>query len=102
YPESRGVSSNWIYHSIQKIFKSGVLDDLEDPIPNELLEKYKLPKLRSALIWIHTPKNQNDALSARKRFAFEEIFLIQLQKQREKGALLEKGSFKIDPAERDI
>lgn len=26
YPESRGVSSNWMYHTLQKIFKSGVLD----------------------------------------------------------------------------
>jgi ATP-dependent DNA helicase RecG len=73
YPESKGITSNWIYHSIQKIFKSGLLEEITDPIPEEILEKYNLPKLETALIWIHTPKKENDALAARKRFAFEEV-----------------------------
>ena len=33
YPESRGVTSNWMYHAIQKIFKSGLLDTIPDEIP---------------------------------------------------------------------
>jgi len=40
YPESRGITSNWFYHAIQKIFKSGILDELEETIPEEVLEKY--------------------------------------------------------------
>lgn len=96
YPESKGVSSQWIYHSIQKIFTSGLLDGLEDTIPEEILKKYSLPKLKTALIWIHSPKKQSDALSARKRFAFEEIFFIQLLRQKQKRESLEKPSFKIE------
>jgi len=38
YPESRGISSNWLYHSIQKILKSGILENLTDPIPSEILQ----------------------------------------------------------------
>ncbi len=81
YPESRGITTLWIYHAIQKIFKSGVVESMEDMIPEDILEKYSLPSIRSAIIWIHTPKNRDHALSARKRFSFEEIFLIQLGKQ---------------------
>jgi ATP-dependent DNA helicase RecG len=33
------------------------------------------------LIWIHTPLNRDDAVSARKRFSFEEVFIIQLGKK---------------------
>jgi len=82
YSESRGITTLWIYHAIQKIFKSGLIENIEEPLPNFILDKYNLPGIKTALIWIHTPLRNDDALSARKRFAFEEIFLIQLEKQR--------------------
>jgi ATP-dependent DNA helicase RecG len=84
YRESRGISSNWIYHSIQKIFKLGMLEKIIDPIPKDILERYNLPILKTALIWIHAPQKPDHALAARKRFAFEEVFFIQLQKKRDR------------------
>ncbi len=95
YPESRGITSKWFFHAVQKIFKSGILENLKDPLPDEMLERYNLPTLKTALIWIHTPKKENDSLSARKRFAFQEIFFIQLEKQRERKEYRTKKSFKI-------
>ena len=84
YPETRGISSSWIYHKIQKVLKSGILETLEEPVPQDILEKYHLPSLATALVWMHAPQSQDDALSARKRFAFEEVFLIQIKKQQER------------------
>ena len=95
YPESRGISSKWMYHTIQKIFKNGILDTLEDPLPAKILKKYNLPSLKTALIWIHSPQKKADALSARKRFAFEEIFLIQLVCGKQKKEYQSNPSFKI-------
>lgn len=97
YPESRGVSSNWIYHTIQKVFKSGILDTIQDPIPEEILAKYNLPSLTSALVWIHAPQKESDAVAARKRFAFEEVFLIQLERQKEKKEWKKNPAFVIEP-----
>ncbi|MSU45182.1 MAG: ATP-dependent DNA helicase RecG [Candidatus Zambryskibacteria bacterium] len=102
YPESKGVTSNWIYHTIQKIFSSGILDKISELIPQDILKKYNLPSIKSALVWIHTPKNENDALSARKRFAFQEIFFIQLQKQKEKKLWKNNSAFKIETKKSDI
>lgn len=103
YPESKGVTSYWIYHIIQKIFMSkGTFDSIVDPIPLDILKKYNLPSIKSAIVWIHTPKNENDALAARKRFAFQEIFFIQLQKQKEKKLWKEKNAFKIETKKSDI
>ncbi len=102
YPESRGITSHWIYHTIQKIFSSGIFDTLSDPIPKEILEKYNLPSIKSAFIWIHTPKKESDALSARKRFAFQEIFFIQLEKQKERKLWRNTSSFAIETKEKDI
>lgn len=102
YPESRGVTSYWIYHTIQKIFASGILDTLMDPIPEDILKKYNLPNIRTAFIWIHAPKKEDDGLAARKRFAFQEIFFIQLEKQKEKKLWSLKSSFKIDTSSKDV
>ncbi len=102
YPESRGITSNWIYHAVQKIFTSGLLDETQDPIPQNILDKYNLPSKRTALVWIHAPKKENDALSARKRFAFEEIFFIQLKNQMERVRRQEKKSFLIEPTKKEV
>ncbi len=59
-------------------------ETLADPIPEYILNTYSLPTLKTALVWIHAPQKQNDALAARKRFAFEEVFFIQLQKKRDR------------------
>ena len=79
YRESKGVTSKWFYHTVLKCFERGILESLHDPIPKEILEKYNLPELHTALVWIHSPKKAKDAEAARKRFAFEEVFYIQVQ-----------------------
>ncbi|HVZ75839.1 MAG TPA: ATP-dependent DNA helicase RecG [Candidatus Paceibacterota bacterium] len=99
YPESGGITSLWMRHAVQKVFGSGVLEEIEDPIPAELLKKYNLPTLRSALIWVHTPQSLKDAEAARKRFAFEEVFLIQLERQRERLQQSREQSFAVDAPE---
>jgi ATP-dependent DNA helicase RecG len=102
YPESKGLTSNWIYYSIQKIFNSGILDILQDSIPEYILSTYNLPSLKTALVWIHTPQKQDHAISARKRFAFEEVFFIQLQKKKDKIIWNKNPSYVIEKTQKDI
>ncbi len=102
YPESRGITSNWFYHVFLKIFSSNIIGELVDPIPDEILKKYNLPKLASALIWIHSPKRQSDAFAARKRFSFEEVFFIQLEKQRQKIEYQNNPTYKAEIADSKI
>ena len=102
YPETRGVTSNWIYHTLQRVLTQKFLDTLEDPIPSEILKKYSLPTLKTALVWLHTPQKKEHADAARKRFAFEEIFFIQLEKQRSRHDSREKAAFVIDKKFKDV
>ena len=102
YPESRGITSKWFYHNVQKVFKSGLLDEIQDAIPEEILKKYNLPKLKTALIWIHTPKQEDDSQSARKRFAFGEVFFIQISKQKDRKEYEKKKSFFIKTNKKDV
>ena len=78
YPESKGVSSLWFLHALKRIFEAHVHETIEDSIPEDILERYNLPSLSTALVWMHAPKTKDNADAARKRFAFEEVFMLQL------------------------
>ena len=99
YPESRGTTSLWMRHAIAKFLTTEVLNEVEDPIPAELLKNYSLPTLRTALVWVHTPHELKQAEAARKRFAFEEVFMIQLERGRERALQNKEKSFAIDTPE---
>ena len=102
YRETKGITSKWFYHAIDKILKEKTLDNLTDYIPADILKKYNLPSLKTALIWIHKPKNQKDAEAARKRFAFEEVFCIQLERQHDKIEYKKNKAFQIENQEKSV
>ncbi len=96
YPETRGLSSGWFHHHLKTILSEGVHEQLVDPLPEAILTKFNLPKLSSALVWAHNPKRREDAEAARKRFAFEEIFIIQLARLKDRAAYQAAGAKQID------
>ena len=102
YPETKGITSRFIYHHIQKLFSKGVLENIADPIPADILARYHLPSLTTALVWIHTPQKEADAKSARKRFAFEEVFMIQLARQQERAQTKEHSGFVVKPEQKAL
>lgn len=102
YPESRGVTSLWLRHAVAKVFAGGALEQIEDPLPSALLKTYNLPSLRTALHWVHAPQNTKDAEAARKRFAFEEVFFIQLERGRERAEAAKQPSFAIEASPKEV
>lgn len=84
YPETKGVSSLYLYTLLKKVHATGVLDTVVDTIPEVVLKKLHLPHLKEAFLYIHFPKNEDLTIAARKRFAFEEIFHMQVKQYREK------------------
>jgi hypothetical protein len=107
YRETRGVSSNYLNILIKKIILNKeykILEQLKksDPVPENILLSLHLPSLEKAFIYIHLPKSQknidaNDQIKiARKRFAFAEIFFMQIIKQKEKEIAKQSLSYKID------
>ncbi len=102
YSETPGISSKWLRFAIQKSLKSIGKETLQDPIPVNVLEKYHLPSIYSSLIYIHTPQRLGDAEVARKRFAFEEIFFIQLARLKEREEFKKHHSFKISVGQKEM
>lgn len=102
YPESQGTTSLWFRHAIAKILQSGAIEKMEDALPAGILSTYNLPALRTALLWIHAPKAEKNAVAARKRFAFEEVFFIQLRKLKDRKEFESHPTFVIEPASEKI
>ena len=53
-------------------------EELPDALPDEIKKNYRLPNLAYALSQIHFPDKSENAELAKKRFAFEELFVLQL------------------------
>ncbi|MEI6042032.1 MAG: ATP-dependent DNA helicase RecG [bacterium] len=102
YPETKGVTSKWIYHTLQRIFKNPLFESIEDPVPADILKKYNLPALKTSLVWIHTPQKESDAQVARKRFAFEEVFYIQIKNQQVRAMAEKEKAYIIEPSKETL
>ena len=66
---------------IRKIIENGLEEiegNLEETLPQYIIEKYKLFEINKAIKCIHFPNNESDFKNARKRLAFEELLIMQL------------------------
>lgn len=96
YPQTHGLNSKMI----EKLVKTALTqckDELVDPIPLWLREKYCLMKLPDAFWNIHFPENPDYLEEARRRLIFEELLILQLglekmrsQTQKNAGAVIER------------
>lgn len=75
YPEISRISSKWIRARISQLLPN---TELEEFLPKEVIENFDLPELKDALNQIHFPENLEHAEKARKRFGFEELFMLHL------------------------
>jgi len=88
YHETSGISSKWLRARIAFLLKN--LPSVEEFLPPEILNKYNLLDLKNSLTQIHFPKNKKYANLSRKRFAFEELFFLQLSSLERKKKWQEK------------
>ena len=77
YPETTGLTSKFLRWQIATIFQK--IKTVADPIDAAILSELHLPDLKTALAYIHFPKLEKHVLLAEKRFAFEEMFFLQLK-----------------------
>ncbi len=92
YPETVGITSYWLRRIIKKLLNQVKIEEF---IPQDILNSQELTNLKSALRKIHFPANLKDSSEAKKRFAFEKMFLIQLKALQTKGDWQKKQALKI-------
>ncbi|MBI4919883.1 ATP-dependent DNA helicase RecG [Candidatus Azambacteria bacterium] len=76
YPETYGLTSRWLRLIIKPLLR--FVAQIPDPLPKEIKKDNNLPDLNSALSQMHFPETAEKAALAKKRFAFEELFILQL------------------------
>lgn len=97
YPETKGLTSRWIRWQLKMILGSlgNSKSQSEDPLPLEIRKRLGLPDILTALKQIHFPENREKLLRAQKRFAFEEMFLVQLKSLQVKLSWKKEEAVKI-------
>lgn len=85
YPETKGLTSKGLRFLIKPLLKQA--EQITEWIPSDILESQNIPEINQAISNIHFPDEIEDALVAKKRFAFEELFLMQLFNLKEREAL---------------
>jgi len=100
YPPVRGVPARILPSYIQDILH--LASELPDSIPASVRKTYNLPEIKNALFHIHKPSTMAWADAARKRFAFDEMFAIQLHRVRMRTNLSTQKSFTIPFSETPI
>jgi len=85
YPATSKLPSWKIAQSIEVALHS--IDELADPIPPEILEKFHYPTLVQAFHSIHQPSTRDEADVARARLTFDEALLLQLLLAQRKAEL---------------
>lgn len=93
YPETRGLTSKGIRFLVQPVLKN--LEELQEWLPKKILEANSFPEINAALNDIHFPEEIENALTAKRRFAFEDLFLLQLYNFRQKLKLAREKSWAI-------
>lgn len=73
---NRSFTSRTIQQLIQNLLDK--VRHIPETLPQEILEKYRLPSLRDALVNIHTPQSLDLLQKAKLRLKFEELLLVQL------------------------
>lgn len=85
YPETRGLTSKGIRFLMQPLLAS--LPQIADPIPHTVRESFAFPDTATALAHVHFPNSMHEANTALRRFAFEDLFLLQLRNCTERRLL---------------
>ena len=76
YPQTEGLTSSAIAKCVRQLLPHAEL--LPDPLPPEMLKKYRLLSKADAVRAIHCPATEEEAFAARRRLIYEELLVLQL------------------------
>lgn len=74
YPLTQGLSNKMVQKAMKQSFP--YMEEIEEPLPSCIIEKYQLWGYQDALREIHFPTSKEKAKKARERLVFDEFFLF--------------------------
>jgi ATP-dependent DNA helicase RecG len=76
HPATEGVSTTMIRRAVHSVLKR-YGKDVEDMLPRDLIKRLRLPPRADALAEMHFPESRERFTAARRRLAFEELFVLE-------------------------
>ncbi len=76
YPLTEGVAADTVRKAILAALPA--VEQLQEPLPDGLRQKYELIDLKTAISQIHFPPDAEALAAARRRLVFDEFFYLQL------------------------
>lgn len=76
YPQTQGITSAYLSKCVRACLSAA--PDMPEPLPEAMLQKYKLCGKAQAIQKIHFPQTEKDIQTARRRLIFEELLALQL------------------------
>ena len=77
YSSNKNITQNSLRKLVEK-FLVNFLNYFEENIPNELIEEYKIMERKNAIKNIHYPISMKEIEEAKRRFAIEELLILEL------------------------
>lgn len=82
YSETAGLTSRYIRQLVKKFLPVAL--QLPDILPEQIIKRYNFLPFFQSLEQIHFPSDKESLAAARKRLAFEELFIIQIASLKQK------------------
>jgi len=93
YHETEGLSSKWLRAYLKPLLK--LANEIEEYLPHEIIERQNFFGISEAIEQIHFPASENKAEIAKRRLAFDELFLIQIYMLTQKQKWQKNNAVKI-------
>ena len=93
YPLTKDLSQRWLRQRIKQVVDAWA-SHITDFLPDRILASTRLMSLAKALAQVHFPDSAEQLEQARRRLAFDELFMIQI------GALRRRNLWRGQPASR--
>ncbi|KKR88951.1 MAG: ATP-dependent DNA helicase [Candidatus Wolfebacteria bacterium GW2011_GWA2_42_10] len=94
YPETKGITSKGIRYLLKPLLDK--IGKIEESLPEEILKKYGVLGIDKAIKLVHFPEKIDDAILAKKRFAFEDLFFLSLANIRQRIKLDKEKAYSSD------
>ena len=83
YPLTAGVTQKMMRRIVNAALSSSI-NQVEEFMPSEILARTGLMSLKEAVARFHYPRDSKELMRSRRRLAFDELFMIQLVRQKQK------------------
>ncbi len=101
YPLTEGINQKRLRQIIYNALKD-YADGIPDILPTYIKEKYEFISLADSLNGLHFPDGRKNYVQARKRLAFEELFLFQLLVLKNKKGITERKGINHKTGSREL